>query len=67
MSTQHTPEQWYVVDFPGQRRWFGQDELTARTYLLLMRAAFNLKPGFNLFLGRDVPPPHIAKPTGCTT
>jgi hypothetical protein len=63
MNAQHqVPQMWYVMDW-AQRYWF-EDELTARTYLLLMRAAFNLRPGFDLFLGRDVPPEHIAKATG---
>lgn len=62
MSTaQHTPsQQWYVMDW-ARRSWFGDDELTARTYLHLMMRAFDMKPGVHVFLGRDVPPQHIVK------
>lgn len=59
-----TPKpQWYVTDW-ARRHWFGDDELTARTYLLLMREAFGLKPGIDLFLGRDIPPWQMTQATG---
>lgn len=58
------PQQWwYVTDGWGERRWF-TDEITARIYLLLIRAAFDMRPGIDIFLGRDVPPSHITKATG---
>jgi hypothetical protein len=60
LSAQHAPKRlWYVTDW-AQRRWF-DDELTARTYLLLMREAFSLRPGIDLFLGRDIPPLHVSE------
>ena len=52
--------QWYVLEgWCAPRRWF-VDELTARTYFLLVCEAFDLKPGIDVFLGRDVQPPHVA-------
>ena len=66
MNAQHTPEeQWYVMEWP-RRYWFGQDEDAARTYLLRTMCAFGMKAGIDVFLGRDVPPPHIAKLAGIT-
>jgi hypothetical protein len=62
-AAQHTPGPHWYVDYGAQRLWF-EDEFTARTYLLLMRAAFHLQPGIDLFLGRDVLPERIARATG---
>lgn len=60
-AAQHTPgRQWCVMDW-AQRYWFGQDETTARTYLELMAVAFGMKPGIDVFIGRETPPPHIVK------
>lgn len=55
---------WYVEEWE-ERCWF-EDELTARVYLLLVRAAFKLRPGIDLFLGRDVPPEIVAEAVGGT-
>ena len=53
---------WYVLegDDAAQERSLFDDELTARTYLLLVREAFGLRAGVNLFLGRARGRPPVA-------
>lgn len=55
MTTPHTPTDWWYVEHGPERFWF-EDELTARTYLLLMRKAFGLKGNVDIFLGGGKPP-----------
>ncbi len=51
-NIQRARQRWYVEE-SSERLWF-PDEFTARTYLLLMRAAFDLRPGTDILLGRGL-------------